>query len=257
MRETGLITGICVIMLYNAASTYAGRPARIDDADPVGAGRCELESGINYIKKTDCRHWDYPFGFNYGIASCVELSCGLGGQFEESTEDVAHLHHEGGLCDLIAGTKIRVIDEGAWMPRQAISAAVKFPVADEEKGLGSGETDYDLTWIISKALSSRIGAHLNAGYSWIGEGQGEDAGDVFHYGVGVDLQLCDRWQLVVEVFCENELISGAETLLQCNTGIRWEAMDCLVFDAAAGAKLHGDVPDATAAVGLTWKIGGE
>ena len=110
-------------------------------------------------------------------------------------------------------------------------------------------------WVASRAFGEKAGAHLNAGYSWIGEPDDEDVDDVVHYGVALDYQLTDAIPWVGEVFAEKELSDGADTVVQYNTGFRWSAAEDLVLDVAGGSKIEGEAPDFTATVGLTWTFG--
>ena len=244
-----------------AGVTWAGRPLNIDDADPVDAGLFEFEGGAGYFRDSECRHWDLPFGLTYGLIEEVEVGVGFGGQFEKRSEVLGESRgsrhvHEDGIGDLTLGAKWRFLKEAGWCPRQALVPSVKFPTADEDDGLGSGETDFDLTWIASKALTEKLGAHVNAGYSFIGQPEGEDVGDVVHYGVALDYRLCDALQWVGEVTAEKELENGGGTAVEYNTGFRYALADALVLDAAAGSRICGDgTPDFTGTVGLTWTFG--
>jgi hypothetical protein len=93
--------------------------------------------------------------------------------------------------------------------------------------------------------------HLNLGYSWIG---GPD-NDVLHYGVALDYQIVEAVQWVGEVFAEEEITGGAETIVQYNTGFRWSPVESLTLDMAGGSKISGDAPDISGAAGLTWAFG--
>lgn len=239
-------------LILTAGSVFAGRPLTVDDADPVAPGQFEFELGAAFEHDSTCNHWEAPFGLTAGILPGVEAGFGFGGLFEERTE-VSGKDHESGVGDFTAGAKWQFISESAWLPRQALAAAVKFPTADDPNGLGSGKTDYDLTWIASKMLNERTGIHVNAGYTWVGEPSGENVGDVVHYGLALDVQLSETVQWVGEVFAEKELQSGTQTIAQYNTGFRWSATESLVLDVAAGSHLCGDdAPDLTATAGLTW-----
>ena len=190
----------------------------------------------------------------------LEIGVGLGGQFEERTEidegsGEKCVNTENGMGDLILNTKWQFLGESKWLPRQAIVPAVKFPTANKDTGLGSGEIDYDVTWIASKSLCEKIGAHVNAGYSFIGEPSGEDVDDIIHYGVALDYKIVDPLQWVGEVYVEKEMLGGTDNIIMFNTGLRWNPVDDLVFDAAAGSRISGDAPDLTATAGLTWTFG--
>ena len=109
---------------------------------------------------------------------------------------------------------------------------MNLPAADEDKGLGSGAVDYDVTWAASKKLGERVGLHLNVGYTWVGDRDGEAVGDVVHYGLAADLQLTDSAQWVVEAFAEDERDGGADSVWMGNTGLRLAASDAITLDTS-------------------------
>jgi len=253
--------GVLVAGVVSATSVaFAARPLIIDDADPLSFKKLKAEGGTWYEKDSGCKHWDFPFGVAAGIFPSLELSAGFGGQFEERTEIDEIIgeecnRSESGIGDLTIVAKWQFWGESTWLPRQAIVPAVKFPTSDKVKGLGSGKTDYDLTWIASKSLCEKMDAHINVGYSWIGEPGDEDAGDILHYGLALDYRIVDALQWVGEVFAEKELRSGTDTAVMFNTGLRFSPAEGLTFDIAAGARLVGNAPDLIATAGLTWEFG--
>lgn len=256
MKTGNNIAALLAVTLSGIAAVQAGRPLAIDDADSVERGQFELEMGVAYEYDSDCKHWDYPVGLTYGLGAEVEAGIGFGGQFEELTERAADsgeemCTREDGIGDLIIGAKWRFLDESAWCPRQALAPSVKFPTADDAKGLGSGETDYDLMWVASKQLGAKLGAHINIGYSWIG---GADE-DVLHYGAAMDYRLTDAIQWVGEISVEKELVGGSDTAVQYKTGFRWNPWENLTFDIVGGSKISGDAPNFQGTMGMTWTFG--
>lgn len=249
---------IALVFVWMVADAFAGRPLTVDDADPVAKAEAEVEAGIAYQGVPDCRHWDYPVGVTVGLASDMEAGIGFGGQFEQRKDVLGEPgsggdHSTHGMGDLMMGAKWQFIRECPLGARHALAPSVKFPTADEDNGLGSGEMDYDLTWIASRALGEKAGLHLNAGYSWIG---GPDE-DVLHGGLAVDIQLAAPLQWVGEAYFEKERDPGAERSAMVNTGLRWALGAAVTLDAAAGTKLCGDeAPDFIGSAGLTWLIGG-
>lgn len=256
MRNKMLNVIAAVGLVALSGVVWAGRPLAIDDADPVDPGQFEFEAGAAYEHDSDCKHGDFPFGLTYGLVPNVEVGAGFGGQFEERTEALddpgaEETHSESGIGDLVVGAKWQVVESCPLGARHAVAASVKFPTADDQKELGSGETDYDLTWIASRSIGDKAGVHLNLGYAWIG---GPDA-DVLHYGVALDYRILDAVQWVGEVFAEQELSSGADPVAQYNTGFRWNPTERLTLDLAGGTKITDDAPDFTATAGLTWAFG--
>jgi len=251
MRTSCVVAGVICL----AGAAHAGRPLAIDDADPADAGQFEFEAGAAYERDSDCKHWDFPFGLTYGAFRGVEIGIGFGGQFEERTELVEdgsgeQCSREHGIGDLTVGAKWRFLESCPLGARHAVAPSVKFPTADDGEDLGSGETDYDVTWIVSRSIGERAGVHLNLGYSWVG---GSD--NVLHYGIAADYQILDKVQWVGEVFAEREVCGGGDTVVQCNTGFRWNPVESLSLDIAGGTKVSGDAPNFTATVGLTWAFG--
>jgi len=234
----------------------AGRRLAIDDGDPVDSGQVEFEAGAAYEHDSDCKHWDFPFGLTYGLVPDIEIGIGFGGQFEERTERLEDsgaevCTREHGISDLAIGAKWQFMESCPLGARHALVSSVKLPTADDEKGLGSGETDYDLTWIASRSISEKAGVHLNLGYSWIG---GPDD-DVLHYGAALDYQIVDVIQWVGEVFAEKELAGATDVVVHYNTGFRWNPTESLTLDIAGGSKISGDASDFTTTAGLTWAFG--
>lgn len=249
-------TVVLTSMLIMSNSALAGRPLAIDDADPADPGQFEFEAGTAYEHDSKCKHWDLPFGLTYGLVPSVEMGVGFGGQFEERAEvlegtGAETTRNESGIGDLNVGAKWQFVEFCPLGARHALAASVKFPTSDEDTGLGSGETDCDLTWIASRSIGEKAGVHLNLGYSWIG---GPDE-DVPHCGAALDYQMLDAVQWVGEVFAEKELAGGEDTVAQYNTGFRWSPVEGLTLDIAGGSKISGDAPDFTATAGLTWAFG--
>ncbi len=234
----------------------AGRPLNIDDAGTIGHKNIQLEAGVGYAGDSDCDHLDLPLVLTYGLLSRLDVGVGFGGQFEERIEAAGGRVTESDIGDLVAGAKWNALEEKGWWPAQTLAPAVKFPTASRGKDMGSGETDYDLTYVASKSLGEKAGAHLNAGYSWIGDSDDEDADNEIHYGAALDFQLLETVQLVGEMFAVRPDASGAETTVFWNAGLRWDVLENLTLDAAAGTRISGDgSEDWIATAGLTWVMG--
>lgn len=258
MKARVLRVGILAGTLTLSGVALAGRPLAIDDADSVGAGQFEFEAGAAYAHDSNCKHWDFPFGLTYGLIRHVEVGVGFGGQFEERTElledsDAKRCIREHGIGDLVIGAKWQFTESCPLGARHALVPSVKFPTADDEDGLGNGETDYDVTWIASRSIGKKAGVHLNLGYSWIG---GADD-DVLHYGMALDYQIVEAVQWVGEVFAEKTFAGGTDTVVQYNSGFRWNPTEGVTLDIAGGSKISGDAPDFTSTVGLTWAFGAD
>jgi hypothetical protein len=243
------------VFLCGGSSAFATLPLSVDEADTQDPNTFQIEAGVGYERDSVCHHYDFPLALTYGVLPQWDIAAGFGGQLEQRTWH----QHEGagrrvsGFADLNLATKWMYLKESTYLPRQTLCPSVTFPTADEHKGLGSGETDYDLTWMASKSFGEKTGVHLNLGYSFLGEPPEEDLGDLVHYGVAADYQILESLQLIGELFGELEL-NDYESALQCNIGTRWEIMDDFFLVASAGSRISGDAPDFSAKVGFIWVL---
>ncbi len=254
-----LAKGIMMIFFACAASTsFAARPLEIDDADPLEPNQFKIEAGVLHDRYPAYAEWEWPIGLGYGIVHGLEANLGLGGQFEQLTETITKEDNsikKNGLGDLTLNVKWQFLHESSWLPRQAIVPSIKFPTSNRNYWLDGREIDYDIMWIASKTLTEKMGAHLNAGYSFIGKPPGKETGNLLHYGVALDYRIIAPLQWVGEVYSEKELLAGMDSNIMFNTGLRWNPLEQLIFDAAAGSRISGSGRDFTATAGLTWTFG--
>ena len=245
------VTQFVFLACLVTGSSFAARPLETDDAGTVDPGFVEVELGAAFESAPSADAWETPIGIKTGVVPGLDVGLGFGWQ---------RLHEAGvtesGITDLEMGAKWNFLCETNGMPAMALTGAVKLPTADKGKGLGSGETDWDVTVVLSKTLTDRLTGHLNAGYGVIGCPTGEDVGDVLHGSVALELQVCESCWLTGEILAEREHEGGKNTELMGNLGVRWIVSDDLAFDTAFGTSLNGgDTPDFSATFGLTWLFG--
>jgi hypothetical protein len=227
--------------------TLAGRPLTVDDAGVIEPGNFQVEAGGRYVHNTGCRHFDFPLAVSCGVVPALQAGIGFGGQLEERAEAHGRRHTETEIGDLTLGAKWNPLPAERFWADHALALTLKLPTADDDKGLGSGKTDVDLTYILTRSLSEQFNVDFNLGYTWVG---GDS--DLVHYGLALRWQATERVELVGEVFADTPVAAGGDTVAAMNAGIRWKLADGWIFDAAAGAGLRGDAPDVTATAGLTW-----
>ena len=102
---------------------------------------------------------------------------------------------ESGLGDIVAAATYFLYEGSAEQPLYPmidLSGKIKFPTADEEKGLGTGEADYslesDFTW-----FSGQTALFCTLGYRFMGDPESYDLNDVMYASVGVAHQITNNF----------------------------------------------------------------
>jgi hypothetical protein len=237
-------------MLAGHSTVLAGRPLLVDDAYAVDPRTFELEAGLTYLRTDSPHTYDIPFGLTYGLVRTLEVGAGFGGRIEAREEVFDFRESAGGMGDLVLGAKWNFWSEERGFASQALAFASKLPTADSD--LGTGQPDFDLTYIASKSLSQAWSVHLNAGYTWVGDTDADPLEDIFHAGAAGSWQASDRIELVAELYTDVVVGRESDSALAIGGGVRWAAFKNWVFDTLVGAGLAGEAPDWRVTAGLTW-----
>jgi outer membrane protein OmpA-like peptidoglycan-associated protein len=108
---------------------------------------------------------------------------------------------ETGFGDIRIGAKYNILDDYKHGDPVglAIKGKVKFPTADENKGLGTGATAFGVDLILSKTINYGADIHGSIGYEFTGDPDGVDLANAFKWGVGINIPACRPFQLHLEV----------------------------------------------------------
>ncbi|MBN1552092.1 OmpA family protein [bacterium] len=157
---------------------------------------------FNNIDREIDRYQLDPLSFDYSYLT-LPLAFGITDRFEISVAPsylnlrISEIGTEDGFGDIYVNVKASLFEqEDVW--GLAAVAYGKLPTADEDKGLGTGETDYGATLAASRYFE-KTGIHLNLGYRIVGDPEGVDFDDQFLYGIGLERDLTDRLKLIGEL----------------------------------------------------------
>jgi len=92
---------------------------------------------------------------------------------------------ESGLGDVIGKVSFVALREGPLWPEIEPYVKVKFPTADRDRGLGTGEFDETIGVDLSKNLVGALYGYLTLAYVFIGDPPGSDLRDSFGWSIGV------------------------------------------------------------------------
>jgi hypothetical protein len=235
---------IALIVLLARPAAAQQRPLATEDPEPIGAGRVLLEAGIDFSADQEYPAsglegslWRLPtVGLSIGISSIAEFQID-GGPYNHLSIDhrlpapLSNLLTVNGdstsdVEDIVIGTKIRILAEGARHPAFAFRFATKLPNAGNEMGLGLDTTDFFASLLGAKTVQS-IRLVGNIGVGILGDPTvGDQQNDVLTYGVSLARALTDRAEVVGEVngrvsTRKGEPYPGTETRGLLNLGARY------------------------------------
>ena len=206
-----------VLLLFAAGAFAQQRPLVTQDPETIGAGRVLIEGGIEYDRDAI-----YPvsglkgnlvklpmLGVSIGLSSIAEL------QIDHASHDhlsitsrrVAPLSSlvtatgttTGDFDDLIVGTKVRVMSEGARRPAFGLRFATKLPNEGNESGLGLDTTDFFATLLAGKTTES-VRIVGNVGVGILGDPtNGNRQNDVITYGLSFARAVTTAAEVVGEI----------------------------------------------------------
>jgi len=91
---------------------------------------------------------------------------------------------ESGLGDVLAKASLVILEEKEFLPEIVPYFKVKFPTADKDRGLGTGEFDETIGVDLSKRLVDSLYGYVGFGYTFIGEPSGTTLHNSFGWTVG-------------------------------------------------------------------------
>jgi outer membrane protein OmpA-like peptidoglycan-associated protein len=150
--------------LYNLLGT--------DTVGPKGFSLGVYADFSQYVLPLDPRTpnlTDIRFVGTFGITERLEIG-GAIPYVNLSTDSEFDLPEfdESGIGDINLTVKVRLVDDVAGRPGIGAFGIISFPSGDEEKGLGSGSTDFTVGGIITKRAGA-LNLYGNVGYFFSGE----------------------------------------------------------------------------------------
>jgi len=246
IKQSGWKPLLQVLLLCTFSITaFAGPPLTVDDAEPVAFGEFEYKLGGKFTKNHANKYYEIPIELSVGVTDFLQLDFGWGylvnNEVNQTTKE--------GIGDISVGGKLQLLSEEGNVSALAIGFSITLPTANEEKGLGSGEVDYDFVLISSKTVTETSNAHLNLGYRRVGD---RLESDIVHFGVAMDYLITDSLQLLGEIFAEKTIEQDHVLASMYNFGFRYEVVQDIQYWLALGGRVSGDMPQSEAKMGLTF-----
>jgi hypothetical protein len=227
--------------------SFAARPLATEDAGTAEKGAVEIELAFDHARDDNRDKFYAPsLQVAYGLTERIEIAAGLPYLFFDPQDG----GRADGVGDLYAYLKYRVWGERDLYPALTLKPFLKVPTADEDKGLGSGKTDFGLTAAFSESFTG-FNLHLDGTYVFCGE---KDVTDQLSLGLAGEFEIVKGFNFVSEVRYGNNFNSSRKddpaTLMG---GIQAEFAGA-VFDAGLTLGLNRAAPDYLVTVGVTLKF---
>ncbi len=153
------------------------------------------------------------------------------------TKDIS----ESGAGDSKLGFKYRVFDNPQYQMRGAFGLGFKFPTGNDDKGLGTGKTDFEIFTAFSKSFERVVG-HLNLGYVMTGDPNTQfypdGLADKFYYSFGIEYPHTHNVTVMAEVSGEDW---GAEGMkVDVIPGLRYTPTENFVFEVGVPIAVSND-----------------
>lgn len=157
-----------------------------------------------------------------------------------------------GLGDVSAHAEIELLGFSASRPSLRLTADVKVPVADVDRGFGTGEWDYGAGLSVAQPLGRTL-ILADVSYWILGDMQDLELKDPVSYALAVGHPLSERVGFLVSLFGYSRIIEGTDPPAQLSLGLSYliGANRSLAGSAAFG--LTDSSPDVSLSVG--WRLG--
>ena len=212
-----LVACVALLICVAAPAQAQQRPLVTEDPETIGSGLVLVEGGFD-------QQWRvfYPLsgltgdlfrvptlGLSLGLSSIAEIQIDwtpyqrLSVNEREPAPLAAMLDFTGegttDIDDIVIGTKVRLVPEGAGHPAFGVRFATKLPNASNESGLGTDSMDFYVSGLVGKTVES-IRIVGNVGLGLLGDPiRGDQQNDVLTYGFSLARAVRQGLEVVGEI----------------------------------------------------------
>ena len=161
---------------------------------------------------------------------------------------------ESGIGDILLKGSFIVLEERGWIPEIAPYLKTKFPTADEDRGLGTGEFDETIGVDLSKRLMERLFGYLTLAYTFIGDPPGAELRDSFGWSVGAAYAVTPRFPVFAFLDGATAISPGQSDPVELRAGAEYRLTHALKLTGAVTRGLTEGAADWGLSGGLTLRF---
>jgi hypothetical protein len=156
-----------------------------------------------------------------------------------------------GLGDIILKGRYYAIAQDGLIPYIDLVGSIKLPTADEDKGLGTGKTDFTCMVEFARRLKNNDWIALGeVGYTFVGDPAGYDADNRWLYSVGLAYELDPKITLSSYIDGRTAIFEGNDDPLSILLISEYKFRPDLRFDSLLEIGLTDGAPDFGITFGL-------
>jgi hypothetical protein len=161
---------------------------------------------------------------------------------------------EEGVGDLLLKVSYVLLEERGPIPEIEPYAKIKFPTADQDRGLGTGEFDETFGVNLSKRLVDDLFGYLTLSYTFIGEPRGSDLRNAFGWSVGAGYTVIPPLTVFAFLDGGTAISPGEDDPLALRFGVEYKLTKALKVTGAVTRGLSNGSPDWGVSAGLALRF---
>jgi Putative MetA-pathway of phenol degradation len=161
---------------------------------------------------------------------------------------------ESGLGDVLLKASYVLLDEKPFLPEIAPYVKIKFPTADEDRGLGTGEFDETIGVDLSKQIIGPLYGYVTVAYTFVGSPPGADFHNSFGWSVGAAYTLIPSLSVFAFLDGSTAIAPGQADPLELRVGAEFRLLKTLKLTGAVTRGLSDGAPDWGLSAALTLRF---
>ena len=155
---------------------------------------------------------------------------------------------------MLAKAAFVLVEEKDFLPEIAPYAKIKFPTADRDRGLGTGEYDETIGVDLSKHLVGGLFGYLGLAYTFIGDPPGTDLRDSFGWSVGAAWAVTTPFSVFAFLEGATAVTPGEADPLEIRVGAEYRLTRALKLTGAVTRGLSDGSADWGVSAGLALRF---
>ena len=161
---------------------------------------------------------------------------------------------ESGLGDVLLKVSYVLLEEKALIPEIAPYVKIKFPTADKDRGLGTGEYDETVGVDVSKRLIGGLFGYGSVAYTFIGSPPGTDLRNSFGWSLGAAYAVIRPLSVFAFLDGATAIARGEDDPLELRVGAELRVMKALKLTGAVTRGLSKGSADWGVSAGLALRF---